>query len=159
MLGGPQHVEAELVHELGDVARGEEGFRQPLVGIAPLVGRRAVQAHIVELDLADIEDMEFLDHVFFPGLFMAPTISEAFDDRHAVISSLATDQGRFLGAVIEHSGGGFVGEIIAIPPGSGTPCAARDCLAGMPGKRRYSGRLGNRSGKVGGVAIRWYRGA
>src|SRR5580704_631355 len=68
MLRGPQHVEAELVHELGDVARREESFRQPLVGIAPLVGRRAIEAHIVELDLADIEDMEFLDHVVFPGL-------------------------------------------------------------------------------------------
>jgi hypothetical protein len=28
--------------------------------------------------------MEFLDHVFFPGLFVTPTISEAFGDRHAV---------------------------------------------------------------------------
>src|SRR5580704_1510435 len=42
--------------------------------------------------------------------------------------------------------GSFVGEIIAIPPGSSTPCAARDCLARTPGKRRYSGRLGNRTG-------------
>ncbi len=41
MLGGPQHVEAELVHELRHVARGEEGLAQPLVGIAPVVGRRA----------------------------------------------------------------------------------------------------------------------
>jgi hypothetical protein len=103
--------------------------------------------------------MEFLDHVFFPGLFVTPTISEAFGGRHAVISSLATDQGRFLGAVIEHGGGSFVGEIIAIAAGSGTPRATRDCLAGMPGKRRYSGRLGNRSGEFGGVAIRWCRGA
>jgi hypothetical protein len=32
--------------------------------------------------------MEFLDHVVFPGLFMAPTISEAFGDRHAVLRSI-----------------------------------------------------------------------
>src|SRR5271169_4101357 len=55
--------------------------------------------------------------------------------------------------------GGFIVEIIAIPPGSGTPCATRDCLAPAPGKRRYSGRLGNRSGEFGGVAVRWCRGA
>ena len=66
MLRGPQRVEAELVHELGDVARGEEGLAQPLVGIEPLVGRRAVEPDIVELDLPDIEDVEFLDHVFLP---------------------------------------------------------------------------------------------
>ena len=65
----------------------KKASRQPVVGIEPLVGRRAVQAHIVELDLADIEDMEFLDHVFFPRLFMAPTISEAFGDRHAMINA------------------------------------------------------------------------
>jgi hypothetical protein len=32
--------------------------------------------------------MEFLDHVVFPGLFTAPTISEAFGDRHAVLRSI-----------------------------------------------------------------------
>ena len=82
MLGGPQHVETELVHELGDVARGEEGLAQPFVGIMPVVRRRAVQPDIVELDLTDIEDMKFLDHVLWPGLIPSgcvaePTISEA----------------------------------------------------------------------------------
>ena len=62
MLGGPQHVEAELVHGLRHVARGEERLAQPLVRIAPLVRRRAVEADIVELDLADIEHVEFVDH-------------------------------------------------------------------------------------------------
>jgi hypothetical protein len=62
MLGGPQHVEAELVHGLRHVARGEERLAQALVRIAPLVRRRAVAADIVELDLADIEHVEFPDH-------------------------------------------------------------------------------------------------
>src|SRR5579863_10434169 len=64
MLRRPQHVEAELVHELGDVAGGEEGLTQPLIGIAPIVGRSAVEPDIVELDLPDIENVKFLDHVF-----------------------------------------------------------------------------------------------
>ena len=31
-------------------------------GVAAVVGRRAVEADVVELDLADIEDVELLDH-------------------------------------------------------------------------------------------------
>src|SRR5262249_10227297 len=62
VLGGPQHVVAEAVHGLRDVAGGEESLAQPLVGIAPVVGRRTVEPDIVELDLADIEDVEVLDH-------------------------------------------------------------------------------------------------
>src|SRR3954453_23390753 len=68
MLRGPQHIEAELIHGLRDVARAEEGLAQPLVRIAPLVGRRAVHADIVELDLPDIEHVEFVDHVSTPDL-------------------------------------------------------------------------------------------
>jgi hypothetical protein len=33
-----------------------------LKNASPVVGRRAVQADVVELDLADIEHVEFLDH-------------------------------------------------------------------------------------------------
>jgi hypothetical protein len=62
VLSGPQRVEAKLVHELSHVARSEERLAQPLVGIAPLVGWRAVEADMVEFDLPDIEDMEFSDH-------------------------------------------------------------------------------------------------
>ena len=73
MLRGPQRFETELVHELGDVARGEERLAQPLVGIKPLVGRRAGHADIVELDLADIKHMEFFDHGFSsPAFFTRP---------------------------------------------------------------------------------------
>ena len=63
VLGGPQRVVAEVVHELGDVARGQEDLGEALVGIAAVVGGRAVEADIVELDLADIEDVEAFDHV------------------------------------------------------------------------------------------------
>ena len=60
VLGRPQHVEVELVHGLRDVLHGREHLAQPLVGVAPVVGRRAVEADVVELDLADVEHMEFL---------------------------------------------------------------------------------------------------
>src|SRR6266851_5331898 len=62
MLGGPQRVKAERIHLLRDLARGSENLAQPLARIAPLVGRRAAEPEIVELDLTDIEDMELLDH-------------------------------------------------------------------------------------------------
>src|SRR5215470_10267139 len=42
MLGGPQHVEAEFVHELGDDTRRVKGFAQALVGIAAVIRRSAV---------------------------------------------------------------------------------------------------------------------
>ena len=62
VLGGPQHVVAVLVHHLSHVARGEERLAQLLVGIAPVVGWCAVEPDVVELDLADVEDVEALDH-------------------------------------------------------------------------------------------------
>ena len=51
---------------LRNVACGREGLAQALVGIAALVGRRAVETDIVELDLADIENVEVSDHASFP---------------------------------------------------------------------------------------------
>jgi hypothetical protein len=62
MLGGPQHVETELIHELRDIARGVESFTQALVRIAPFIRRRAVETDILELDLADIQNVKFSDH-------------------------------------------------------------------------------------------------
>ncbi len=72
VLGRPQDVEAEPVHGLRDVARGRKGLPQPLVGIAPVVGRGAVEADIVELDLADIEDVEVSDHLVVPTRSIYP---------------------------------------------------------------------------------------
>src|SRR5262249_1691055 len=63
VLGGPQRLEAELIHHAGDVARGEERFAQALVRVEAVIRRVAVAADVGELDLADVEDVEFLDHV------------------------------------------------------------------------------------------------
>jgi hypothetical protein len=67
VLGHPEDVEAEIVHGLGDVLRGREHLAQPFVGVTPVVGRGTVAADIVELDLADIEHMEFRDHALRPA--------------------------------------------------------------------------------------------
>src|SRR5436309_3054110 len=62
MSGAPEAVIAELIHDARDVERGLKHLRQPLVRIAPLVGRRAVEADIVQLDLANIERVKAFDH-------------------------------------------------------------------------------------------------
>ena len=62
VFGGPQRVVAAFVHHLGDVAGGEEHLAEALVRVAPLVGRRAAEADVVEVDLADVEDVEAFDH-------------------------------------------------------------------------------------------------
>src|SRR2546428_71180 len=62
MLGRPERVVSKIVHQLGDVARGEERLAQPLVAVAPGVGRRALQADVLQVDPADVEHVESLDH-------------------------------------------------------------------------------------------------
>src|SRR5262249_21073505 len=62
MLRCPERMESQLVHGLRDVARGHEGLVEARGGIPPVVGGRAVEADVVELDLADVEYVEFLDH-------------------------------------------------------------------------------------------------
>ena len=69
MLGGPERVIAEFVHDPRDVARGLEHFGQALVGIAAVVGRSAVDPNIVEVDLADIEGVKPFDHRASKPLF------------------------------------------------------------------------------------------
>ena len=49
-------------------ARGAEDLGEALVGVAALVGGRAVEADVVEVDLADVEDVEAFDHGAFPGV-------------------------------------------------------------------------------------------
>ena len=70
VLGGPQRVVAEAVHDLGDVAGCEEHLGEAGVGVAAVVGRSAVEADVVEVDLADVEDVEAFDHGAFPGLWV-----------------------------------------------------------------------------------------
>ncbi len=62
VLGGPERVEAQLVHHAGDAAGGEEHLREAFVRIAALIRGRAGRADIVEVDLADIEHVKPLDH-------------------------------------------------------------------------------------------------
>ncbi len=64
VLRHPQHVEAGVIHHLGDVARCEECLAQLFVGIAAVIRGCAVESDVVELDLADIEHVEVLDHAF-----------------------------------------------------------------------------------------------
>src|SRR5581483_1462079 len=62
VLGPPEAVIAEFVHDLRDALRRLEHLGQPLVGIAPVVCRGAVEPDIVEIDLADIERVKPLYH-------------------------------------------------------------------------------------------------
>src|SRR5206468_1982691 len=62
VLGRPERVVAEVVHELRDVARGEERLAQLLVAVPPGVGRGALEPDVLELDLTDIQDVEPFDH-------------------------------------------------------------------------------------------------
>src|SRR3989442_1403882 len=62
VLRRPQRVVPELVHQLGDVPRGEEHLAQPLVAVAPGVRRRALRSDVLQLDLADVERVESFDH-------------------------------------------------------------------------------------------------
>src|SRR5262249_13462989 len=62
VLGGPERVVAEVVHQLGDVARGEKRLGEPLVAVAPRVGRRPLQAGVLQLRLADVEHGNSLGH-------------------------------------------------------------------------------------------------
>src|SRR5262245_58110161 len=76
MFRRPQHVVAEAVHVLRDIAHGRKDLPQALVGITPIVGGRAGYSDIVELDLADIEDVEVPDHRAFPP--SAITVEQTF---------------------------------------------------------------------------------
>src|SRR5438128_706445 len=71
MLRGPQYVEAEFVHGPRHLARGEERLAQPLVRIAPVIRRRAVEPDVVELNLPDIQHVKLADHVSTLDVFVA----------------------------------------------------------------------------------------
>jgi hypothetical protein len=62
VLRRPQGVVAQLVHELRDLDHGAVGLDEALVRVAPRVGGRAGLADVVELDLADEEHGELVDH-------------------------------------------------------------------------------------------------
>jgi len=62
VLGEPQRLVAELVGHARQRDRGVEDLDQPLVRIAAVVGRRARQPAILQLDVADVERREPRDH-------------------------------------------------------------------------------------------------
>ena len=70
VLGGPQRVVAGFVHHAGDAARGPEHLGEAIVGIAAVVGGRALETDIVEVDLPDIQDVEAFDHLGIPLSFL-----------------------------------------------------------------------------------------
>src|SRR5262249_17417188 len=90
VFGRPQHVVAETVHELRDVARGGEGLPQAFGGIAPVVGRRAGKADIVELDLADIEHVEVSNHRAISPASKVSTVKMASRRASSKAASAAT---------------------------------------------------------------------
>ena len=62
VLGHPQGVVAELVHRARDALGHRHALDQALVGVRALVRRGAVEADVVECDVADVQDREFLDY-------------------------------------------------------------------------------------------------
>jgi hypothetical protein len=54
VLGGPQHIETEFVHQPRNVAGCEKRLAQAFVGIAPLIRRGAIQTDIFKFDLANV---------------------------------------------------------------------------------------------------------
>ena len=62
VFGHPHTVEAALVHMLRQGVGVVVSLGQPGVGVAAAVGRRAVCAHIVQVDLPHIENREPLNH-------------------------------------------------------------------------------------------------
>ena len=72
VLGRPQRVVAEIVHHASHVARGKEHLAEAFVRIAPVIRRRTVDADIVQVDLADIKDVEAFDHLG-SSLFSTPS--------------------------------------------------------------------------------------
>src|SRR5215831_2413426 len=63
VLGQPQSVVAQFVHDLGD-RRGLVKYRGELVvGIAPVVGRGRILTVVGDVDVTGIDRHEFVDHL------------------------------------------------------------------------------------------------
>ena len=68
VLGQPERVVAVLVHAARDGLGLREDGRQVLVGVAALVGRRGVLAHVAEIDVAGVDRPNFVIMVILRGL-------------------------------------------------------------------------------------------
>ena len=62
MLRQPEGIEALLIHLLGDPGSHVEALYQTFVGVTALVGGRPINADVLQLDVADVENGEMLDH-------------------------------------------------------------------------------------------------
>ena len=62
MLGHPEAVVAEPIHDLGHVLGLAERRRQMLVAVAAVVGGRAGIADVIEVGMASIQAVELGDH-------------------------------------------------------------------------------------------------
>src|SRR5262249_10504796 len=65
VLGRPEDVIAQLIHELGDLLRNVKGACKALVRIPALVGRRPSKADTIALQhMSGIQDRKILNHRF-----------------------------------------------------------------------------------------------
>jgi hypothetical protein len=62
VLGQPQGLIAQRVGNAGQRRRGVERLDQAVIGIPPVVGRRAREAALLQVDMSDVERGESCDH-------------------------------------------------------------------------------------------------
>src|SRR6267143_153399 len=62
VLSGPQGIEAELIHEHGDLFSHAKTFDEPFIRVAPCVRRGAIPPDVFKLNLPNIENRKMFDH-------------------------------------------------------------------------------------------------
>src|SRR5712691_13415553 len=62
VLSGPQGIEAEIIHEHGDLFGHAKTLDEPFIRVAPRVRRGAIPPDVFQLNLPNIENRKMLDH-------------------------------------------------------------------------------------------------
>jgi hypothetical protein len=62
VLGQPQGVKAQFIHEHGRFFGHAKAFNKPFVRIATHIRWGAIPANVFELDLANVQHRKMLDH-------------------------------------------------------------------------------------------------
>src|SRR5215467_5162785 len=62
VLSGPQGIEAEFIHEHGDLCGHAKTLDEPFIRVAPHVRRSAIPPDVFQLNLPNIENRKMLDH-------------------------------------------------------------------------------------------------